>query len=84
MKSAMQRKIAPVEPIWLWITECAADTFNRCFKRVTGGGSTQIIAAFGEKVPYHLPKVVVARMSKSDPRWCEGILLGLYLRSDEY
>ena len=81
------------DPVWFWLIECVAGTFNRfrvgesCvipFKRVAGMDSRQPLAAFVGKVIFHLSKQMAKKLDKSATRWEEYIFICFNLGSNGY
>ena len=92
-EEAKGKKIPADPAVWQWLVEHCADTFNRYrvgtdgatpYKRIKGRESGVPIAAFGEKVHYHLPKKQMFIMDEMIPAWSKGILLGLLWMGNEY
>ena len=43
-----------------------------------------LLAAFGEKISYNLPKKQILAKQKIEPAWAEGVFLGFACDSNEY
>lgn len=84
-EDAVCGKIREEPNVRQWLVEFAADTFNRCkansagiipYREVKGRDSNTPVAAFGERVYYHMNKQMTSIRPKSEPARLEGIYPG--------
>ena len=86
-------KVTPDHAVYPWMVEWAADLITR-YADVRGTGRTAVqiargsrssraIAEFGEKVLYMPLKTSSTDRRNMDDRYCDGIFLGMRMRSDE-
>ena len=92
LESKLGIKIAKGHPLYPWLLEWAADVLTRysvnsagrtAVQEIRGSKSARAIAHFGEKVMYMPAQTASGKLGKLDPRYYDGIFLGMRLRSDE-